>query len=101
MSLDPYANCNFTIPDNNLCTLETCCLAQSPFTYHVTYGGNLFFAILFGVTILPQLGLGIYYKTWGFMVGMVIGLILEVLGYVARVQLHDNPFNGDAFLLYL
>ncbi|KAM0723236.1 hypothetical protein Q7P37_001436 [Cladosporium fusiforme] len=101
MTIDPYANCNFTIENNNLCTLETCCLAQSPFTYHVTFGGNLFFAILFGVTILPQIGLGIYYKTWGFMVGMVCGLILEVLGYVARVQMHDNPFNGDAFLLYL
>lgn len=98
--MDPYANCNLSIP-NYLCSLETCCLAQSPFTYRVSWGGNLFFTIFFGVFIIPQLGLGIYYKTWGFMTGMICGLILEVLGYVARLLMHDNPFNGDAFLLYL
>jgi hypothetical protein len=32
---------------------------------------------------------------------MVCGLILEVLGYAARIMLHNNPFNGDAFLIYL
>lgn len=101
MAIDPYSNCNFNIENNNYCTLETCCLAQSPFTYRASYGGNLFFAIIFGVFIVPQIGLGVYYKTWGFMVGMVFGLILEVLGYVSRILLHNNPFNGDAFLIYL
>ena len=101
--LQQYAalGCNFDIPQY-LCTLDTCCLAyQSPFAYRPTYGGNLFFAIIFGIVLLPQLGLGIYYKTWGFMVGMVCGLILEVLGYAARLMLHNNPFDGNAFLIYL
>jgi hypothetical protein len=100
MSLDPYANCNVTIP-NDLCTLDTCCLAQSSFLYRPNYGWNLAFAILFGVFIPLQLGLGVWYKSWGFMVGMVMGLILEVLGYISRVMLHDNPFDDSAFLLYL
>jgi len=100
MAIDPYANCNLAI-ENYLCTLDTCCLAQSPFLYRASYGGNLAFAIIFGVFLIPQIALGVYYKTWGFMVGMIMGLILEVLGYVARILLHDNPFNGDAFLLYL
>lgn len=99
MAIDPYANCNTNIISDDLCTLETCCLAQSSFLYIPNYGANLFFAILFAVLIVPQLGLGIYYKTWGFMVGMLFGLALEVIGYVARVQLHNNPFNGDAFLM--
>jgi hypothetical protein len=100
MSLDPYANCNFSIP-NDSCTLDTCCLAQSSFLYRPNYGWNLAFAILFGVFIPFQLGLGVRYKSWGFMVGMVMGLILEVLGYISRVMLHDNPFDDSAFLLYL
>jgi hypothetical protein len=100
MVLNPYENCNINIP-GYLCTLDTCCLAQSPFTYRVSYGGNLAFAIIFGAVIVPQIGLGAYYKTWGFMIGMVCGLILEVLGYAARIMLHNNPFNGDAFLIYL
>lgn len=95
-----YANCNPEIP-NYLCTLDTCCLAQSSFLYRPSYGGNLTFAIVFGVALLPQLGLGVYYKTWGFMVGMLCGLILEVLGYAARIMLHNNPFDKNAFLIYL
>ncbi|KAK4543649.1 hypothetical protein LTR36_005294 [Oleoguttula mirabilis] len=101
MGIDPYANCNPQIVDNDLCTLETCCLAQSSFLYIPTYGGNLFFAVFFGVLLLPQLGLGIRYRTWGFMVGMIMGLVLEIIGYVARVQLHDSPFASNPFLMYL
>ena len=63
MAIDPYANCNLQIPDYSTCTLDTCCLAQSNFLYLPSYGGNLFFAIFFGGLIIPQLGLGIIYKT--------------------------------------
>lgn len=100
MAIDPYANCNPYIEDNNLCTLETCCLAQSSFLYIPDFGGNLFFTIWFAILLIPQLYLGIRYKTWGFMGGMLSGLILEVIGYAARIMLNDNPFNGDAFLMY-
>jgi hypothetical protein len=100
MAIDPYANCNIDIPSYE-CTLDTCCLLQSPFTYRASFGGNLAFAIIFGALILPQIGLGVYYKTWGFMVGMVCGLILEVLGYASRIMLHSNPFDDNAFLIYL
>ncbi|KAK5734861.1 phospholipid-translocating ATPase rsb1 [Elasticomyces elasticus] len=99
MAIDPYANCNLQILDDDLCTLETCCLAQSSFLYIPSYGGNIFFAIWFGLMILPQIGLGIRYKTWGFMSAMIIGLALEVIGYAARVQLNNNPFDGDSFLM--
>ncbi|EMC98486.1 hypothetical protein BAUCODRAFT_87156 [Baudoinia panamericana UAMH 10762] len=100
MAIDPYAGCNLDIP-SDLCTLETCCLAQSNFLYLPNYGANLFFTIFFAVFIVPQLGLGIFYKTWGFMAGMGIGLVLEVVGYGARIMIHNNPFNGDGFLIYL
>ncbi|KAK3725032.1 phospholipid-translocating ATPase rsb1 [Vermiconidia calcicola] len=100
MAIDPYANCNLEVQPWD-CTLETCCLAQSSFLYLPNYGGNLFFAIFFGIFIIPQLGLGIWHKTWGFAVGMVIGLALEVLGYAARVMLNDNPWSDNAFLIYL
>ena len=98
MAIDPFANCNTQILKVE-CTLETCCLAQSSFLYIPNYGANLFFTILFAALVVPQLGLGIYYKTWGFMAGMIIGLALEVLGYVSRVLLHNNPFDDNAFLM--
>ncbi|KAK5114903.1 hypothetical protein LTR62_002062 [Meristemomyces frigidus] len=100
MTIDPYAHCNVSIPPE-LCTLETCCLAQSSFLYLPNFGANLFFAIFFGVFILPQIGLGIFYRTWGFMVGMIMGLVLEVVGYYARIMIHNSPFFGNGFLIYL
>ncbi|KAF2767944.1 putative RTA1 domain protein [Teratosphaeria nubilosa] len=101
MAIDPYANCNFTVTDESQCTLETCCLAQSNFLYIPSYGANLFFTIFFAVAILPQFVLGILYRTWGFAIALIVGLVLEVLGYAARLQINDNPFDNNAFLLYL
>ena len=101
MTIDPgLIGCNWTIPKYD-CTLDTCCLAQGSFLYRPSFGGNLFFTVFFGIFIIPQLGLGIWYKTWGFGVGMVIGLALEVLGYASRIQLHNKPFADTPFLMYV
>lgn len=85
MAIDAFANCHPEILSDD-CTLATCCLAQSSFEYIPSYGGNLFFTIFFAFLILPQIGLGIYYKTWGFMSGMVFGLALEVIGGCLRLS---------------
>ena len=55
--------------------------------------------IYFSILCLPQLWLGIRYRQAGFATGMLIGLILEIVGYAGRVMLHMDPFNGDAFLM--
>ncbi|KAK4609609.1 Efflux pump himE [Fulvia fulva] len=101
MPVDPNAGCNLDIPLQN-CTITTCCLAQgAAFNYVPHFGGNIFYMVFFAVFILPQLWFGIRYRTWGFMIGMILGLVLEVVGYYARVGLHDDPFSSDAFMLYL
>ena len=98
MAIDPFANCNPHIPSYK-CTLETCCLAQSSFLYRPSYGGNLFFAVFFGVFLMPQLGLGVWYRTWGFAITMFFGLVLELIGYISRVMIHNNPFADNPFLM--
>jgi len=98
MARDPFVGCNFQTPPE-LCTLETCCLAQSNFQYLPSYGGNLFFAIFFGALLVPQFALGVFYRTTGFAIGNVLGLVLEVIGYASRVWLHDSPFNHTPFLM--
>jgi hypothetical protein len=100
MGIDPYANCNPRIPSEE-CTLDTCCLAQSSFLYRPDFGGNLFFCIFFGVFIIPQFGLSIWKRTWGFGVGMISGLVLEIVGYAARLILHNNSFDNNGFLMYV
>ncbi|KAK9490407.1 RTA1 like protein-domain-containing protein [Lipomyces doorenjongii] len=91
---------NFTIPDN-LCTLQTCTLAQAHFTYLPNLGGNAFYAAWFGLLAVVQILLLVRYRIWGYSVAMLGGLILEILGYVGRIQMHFNPFTKNPFAMYL
>jgi hypothetical protein len=95
-----FIGCDWQIL-SEYCTLDTCCLAQSSFLYRPNYGANLFFTVFFAVFILPQVGLGIWYRTWGFAISMAMGLILETVGYAARIMLHNNPFSANGFLMYV
>ncbi|ESZ94222.1 hypothetical protein SBOR_5397 [Sclerotinia borealis F-4128] len=85
----------------HLCTLDTCDLSLSSFEYLPTVAGNSIFAVLFGIFFISQIGLGIKFKTWGYMVAMIFGLLLEIIGYVARILLHYAPFDKNNFLMYL
>lgn len=40
-------------------------------------------------------------RTWGFLGGMFGGLVLEIIGYVGRIQMHSNPFTDSPFLMSL
>ncbi|CAG8949279.1 hypothetical protein HYFRA_00004904 [Hymenoscyphus fraxineus] len=84
-----------------LCTLDTCDLTFSSFMYRPTVAGNGLFAGLFALFLLTQLFLGIKHKTWGYMVAMILGLVLEIGGYISRILIHNSPFNNDFFLAYL
>ena len=69
--------------------------------YIPTLAGNVFFLALFGLALLWQCILAIRYRTWGYLFGMFGGLVLEILGYVGRVQLHYNVFSEPKFVNYL
>lgn len=84
---------------NGLCTLSLCPLDYAFVRYDPSLGGNIFYAILFGVLLLAQLALGIRYRTWSFMGSMCGGLVLEVVGYAGRVLMHYDPFSNNNFLM--
>lgn len=94
---------NMTIANNSdtLCTLQICPLTLAHVDYLPNLGGNLFYTTIFGLAIVAQIGLAIRYKIWGFGCAMFGGLVLEILGYVARVQMHSNPFIKNPFLQYV
>lgn len=81
------------------CTVGTCPLSCAQVRYLPTLAGNAVYAAAFGLLLILQLVLGVKYKTWGFMVGMVCGLMLEVVGYSGRIVLHDNPFDFNNFIM--
>jgi hypothetical protein len=97
-----YGNLSLLV-DQNLCSLTTCDLTLATFDYRASLPGNSFYAAIFGIYLIMNIYLGIRYKTWGYMTAMVVGLTGEIIGYVGRILLWQNPFDptGNDFLIYI
>ncbi|KAI1778425.1 RTA1 like protein-domain-containing protein [Hypoxylon cercidicola] len=81
------------------CTLDRC---SQPFLEdEPSLVGNAIFIALFAVLIPLTLGLGLKYKSSVFATIITTGLALEVLGYVGRVLLRNNPTGRTDFILFL
>ncbi|KAL4864582.1 hypothetical protein BDV12DRAFT_176017 [Aspergillus spectabilis] len=83
------------------CTLQTCSLEDAYIRYQPTIPGNSVYIALFGALLVIQAIQCPFYRMWGFSGSMIAGLVLEVLGYAARILFHDDPFNFDYFLMNL
>jgi hypothetical protein len=84
------------------CTTAICPLTtwgQAFFNYLPSLPGNSLYAAIFGICLVLQIAFGIKKKTWGFMSGMVVGLLLEVIGYAGRIKMHSDPFTKNSFLM--
>lgn len=67
--------------------------------YLPTFAGNLTYLVIFAAILVAQIGLGLVFRTWSFLAGMEAGLLLEVLGYIARILDRQDPFNMNWFLM--
>ena len=83
------------------CNIDICPLSYAFIQHAPNLGGTIFYIVLFSAILVVQLGLVVKYRTWYFGTSMACGLILEVLGYVGRLMMRNNPFNFNAFLLNL
>lgn len=78
-----------------------CPVEGTVYGYYPSLGWNAFFAGAFGLAFLLQLGLGIRYKTWTYMIGVSLGCLGEALGYIGRIQMHNNPYDNGGFTLQI
>jgi len=95
----PHGNATLIADPDTLCTLALCDLTLAHVDYIPSLEGNTLFAVTFAGCFLGQLLLGIKYRTWGFMAATTIGMITEVIGYIGRIMMHNNPFSKDNFLI--
>ena len=81
--------------------------------YYPNLAVNVFFAAFFGLFALLQLALCIKYKTWMYSVStrwmrwgnlsdmlqiaISLGCLCELMGYVGRIMMHNNPFSTEGF----
>ncbi|KAJ0306643.1 hypothetical protein COL516b_004436 [Colletotrichum fioriniae] len=87
--------------DTSDCTLNTCPVSLSRIGFLPNLGGNAFMVTWFGIILVAQVVLAIRYKTWSYLVGQACGLVLEVVGYVQRIRLRDDPFDNQTFIVYI
>ncbi|KAF9874600.1 RTA1 like protein [Colletotrichum karsti] len=80
---------------------DFCPVEMTVLSYYPNLGANIFFAVAFGLVVLVSGFLGTWKRTWTFMLFVTGGTILETVGYVGRVLMHDNPWNKDAFQMQI
>lgn len=83
------------------CTLELCPLEASILQYQPSIPANSVAIAIFGLSFIVNVVQGCYYRTWGFMAGLLSGCILEIVGYIGRIIIHDNPFDFNGFIMQI
>lgn len=78
-----------------------CTVENSVYGYAPSLGGNAFFVAFFLACVIPQLYFGIRYKTWTYMLAMVLACFDQALGYAGRLMLHRNVYNRVGFQIQI
>lgn len=74
-----------------------CPVEASIYGYYPSLGANYFFLVFFAICLILNLIAGIRWRTWTYMIALGFGCFGEAIGYVGRVMLHHNPFDGNGF----
>lgn len=69
-----------------------------PFT--PVYAPNAFFLSIFTILLVVQLILTYFYwRSYGYAIGMLGGLLLELLGYAAKLMLSQDRKNKNGYIM--
>lgn len=90
-----------TFGHNENCTLATCNVETSIFTYQPSLPANAVFIALFGVSLVIHAVQGIRWRTWFFSTAMILGCTTEMIGYGGRIMMHSNPFSFVGFMIQI
>lgn len=94
---------NGTIPirPDNCAQYHECIVAWGYLNYLPNVAANAIFIAIFFIGLIAQCFLGWRHRTWGYTIAMLIGTILEVVGYGGRIGLHYDVFIDSWFIMYL
>jgi len=81
---------------NQYCTVE-----DSIYGYRPSIPWNALFLALFLLSSIAHLIQGIRYRTWTFLIAMVVGGLSETVGEAGRLMLHNNPYDDAGFKLQI
>jgi hypothetical protein len=84
-----YKTCREVSPD--------CPVELTTYGYYPTLGANAFFLAWFALLFFASVGIGLWSRTWTYTLALGGGTLLEALGYLGRVMMHNNPWMKAAF----
>ena len=90
---------NGTLVDKHDCNNDICSIEYGEITYLPSLGGNIAYLAIFSILLAIHLIIGIRRRTWTFLIGIACGLVLEIVGYLGRILLHENDFVFIYFVL--
>ncbi|OJD14575.1 hypothetical protein AJ78_05093 [Emergomyces pasteurianus Ep9510] len=85
--------------DLNSCTFETCNISESYYGYRPSRSANIAFTVVFGISFITYILQAFTSKRFlGFSIAMILGTLSEVIGYIGRVLMSDNPWAENPFM---
>lgn len=83
------------------CTISVCPVELSVYGYRASLPFSIVLIILYALCAVVQLWLGIKYRTWGFLSCILLGCVTEILGYIGRILMWQNPWNDAGFIMQI
>jgi hypothetical protein len=100
MSVDPSYRPGFNNCDqvNALCPVEA-----STYGDYFNLGGCVCFTVFYAIAFIYNTFIGIRGRTWTFSIFLGIGIVLELMGYAARIAMSPigTVWNYGAFVIQL
>ncbi|KAI8623730.1 RTA1-domain-containing protein [Xylariaceae sp. FL1651] len=82
------------------CTVHTCDITTSWYGYQPNLGINVFFVAIYSILVVYCFILSIWKRQWlVYTIAILIGSLLELVGYIARVVGHNDPWFGTGWIL--
>lgn len=90
-------------PAPAFCTQVTpdCPVEGTIYGYYPLIGWNAAFAGFFSLSLILNIVLGMRYKTWAYGIAMSLGCIGEIVGYIGRIIMWNNPFDEAGFQMQI
>ncbi len=90
-------------PTYQTCTSVSpqCPVSATTYGYTPNLEGNVFFSAWFGLMLLASLFIGFRKRTWTYTLGLSFGCLGEMVGYIGRDLMSQNPWNGNAFKIQI
>lgn len=83
------------------CTLSVCPVSASVYGYRPSIEASSILIGIFSLCMVAQVYLGRRYRQWGFTSAICLGCVDEIIGYLGRILLYNNPWNNAGFIMQI